>query len=130
MLALLLFSFSAAVCVNVFVQAKTLNTKSHELNQSVLLTQNAAECFQASRGDLYQMNGLLKGKTENNVLSVAYDSDWKTTEKENAVYLLTISLSNQSDNILLASVSMYKGDAVLYQLHAQTLKTSYTGGGL
>lgn len=125
MLALLFFAFSAAVCVHVFVQAKTLNTQSHALNQSVLLTQNAAECFQATGGDINLLNVYLKGSVNDNQLTLTYDKNWIKTEPNNAFYVLTITRTEATASFASATVVMSEGGAVIYQLTVHSSPVSH-----
>ena len=49
---LLVFSISAAICLQVFAGARRISDESHRLDVAVMQAQTAAECWKASHGDL------------------------------------------------------------------------------
>ena len=62
-LAILFFSLSGSVCVQLFIQAHTLSNNSVVLNHSILQAQNIAETFYGCNGDIDEMMALLNTDT-------------------------------------------------------------------
>ena len=83
-LAILFFSLSGSVCVQLFIQAHTISNNSVVLNHSILQAQNIAETFYGCNGDTDEMMTLLNAGTngskqdgENSTtLSFLYDSNF------------------------------------------------------
>ncbi|MCL2754500.1 MAG: type II secretion system GspH family protein [Oscillospiraceae bacterium] len=48
------FSFAAAICVSMFVQARSDSAQSRDLTNAVIMAQNAAEIFKAGGGQTLQ----------------------------------------------------------------------------
>lgn len=62
-LAILFFSLSGSVCVQLFIQAHTISNNSVVLNHSILQAQNIAETFYGCNGDVDEMMTLLNADT-------------------------------------------------------------------
>jgi hypothetical protein len=116
-IVLLFFSFSAAVCVNIFAKAKLLSEQSYELNKSVIAAQNAAECF-AADSDTSLLSSALGGTEDNNTVKVFYGKDWEKTDSANAVYTLSVDLSESGEGMRTACINISRGDTVIYSLNA------------
>ena len=56
---LLVFSISAAVCLQVFSGAKKISEESRKLDAAVMKAQTIAECWKASHGDLEETAEML-----------------------------------------------------------------------
>ncbi|MDR2357792.1 MAG: hypothetical protein LBD92_06920 [Oscillospiraceae bacterium] len=81
-IALLLFAFCAAICVQIFVGAKFRTRDSEALSKSVFLASSAAELYKAYGGDLDKMRGAYgEGHSwlRDGLLSVYYDENWNET---------------------------------------------------
>ena len=63
---LLVFSVSAAICLQVFTGARRISDESHRLDVAVMQAQTAAECWKASHGDLKETAERMGGVSENN----------------------------------------------------------------
>ena len=63
---LLVFSVSAAICLQVFAGARRISDESHRLDVSVMLAQTAAESWKASHGDLNETAERMGAVPENN----------------------------------------------------------------
>ena len=80
LLMLLVFSVSAAVCLQVFAGAKRISEDSRKLDAAVMHAQTAAECWKSSHGDLAVMAdklGVLPAETE---FSLYDEENWLHTE--------------------------------------------------
>jgi len=120
-IVLFFFSLCTAICVNIFAKAKTLSTQSYELNNSVLVVQNAAECFKATDADAREIALLLGGIQNNNVVSVTYNENWNTTKSSNYTYKLIININTTQKNMASADLNVIKNTATLYSLSVSTL---------
>jgi type II secretory pathway pseudopilin PulG len=79
-IALLLFAFCAAICVQIFMGAKFRTRDSEALSKSVFLASSAAELYKAYGGDLDELRGAY-GKNSaslyDGLLIVYYDENWE-----------------------------------------------------
>ena len=76
-IALLLFAFCAAICVQVFVSARQKAQDSEALSHSVFLATSAAECYKSTNGDMTKVAALLGVNSDGGaVLGIRYDADW------------------------------------------------------
>lgn len=84
-LAILFFSLSGSVCVQLFIQAHVISNNSVVLNHSILQAQNIAETFYGCNGDVDEMMILLNANTngsrqdgeDSTILSFLYDPDFE-----------------------------------------------------
>ncbi|MDR1589155.1 MAG: hypothetical protein LBS51_03070 [Oscillospiraceae bacterium] len=101
-IALLLFAFCAAICVQIFVGAKFRTRESEALSKSAFLASSAAELYKAYGGDLDAMQDAY-GKSHalslyDGLLNVFYDERWEETINPvfdsqfggRAAYILTV----------------------------------------
>ena len=76
-IALLLFAFCAAICVQIFVSARQKAQDSENLSHSVFLATSAAECYKATNGDMKKVAALLGVNSDGgDILVIQYDADW------------------------------------------------------
>lgn len=52
LIAILVFAFTAAICMRIFVYAKQTADSAGDISIAVMSSQNAAECYKAYYGDL------------------------------------------------------------------------------
>ena len=74
LIMLLVFSISAAICLQVFAGARRISDESRRLDLAVMQAQTAAECWKASHGNLDKTAELLNAKAEKNGFSI-YDEE-------------------------------------------------------
>ena len=74
LIMLLVFSISAAICLQVFAGARRISDESRKLDMAVMQAQVAAECWKATCGDLDETADYFGVKAENDRFSV-YDAD-------------------------------------------------------
>ena len=75
---LLVFSVSAAICLQVFAGARRISDASRRLDIAVMQAQTAAECWKASYGDLEKTAEYMGTEAEENGFSL-YDEKEKMT---------------------------------------------------
>jgi hypothetical protein len=118
-IALLLFAFCAAICVQIFVGAKFRTQDSEALSKSVFLASSAAELYKAYGGDLERLRGAY-GKNSASLydgrLVVYYDENWEETMNPmlssdrkiafgGGVHTMTIADKSGAE----AEIAVYKG---------------------
>ena len=75
---LLVFSNSAAVCLQVFSGAKKISEESRKLDAAVMQAQTIAECWKASHGDLKETTEMM------NVIPA--ETGFKVYDEESQLY--------------------------------------------
>jgi type II secretory pathway pseudopilin PulG len=81
-ISLLLFSFCAAICIQIFNAASKRARDSEALNRAVFLVTQAAELYKASGGDLKKVHeeyGIIHSSLWGVELVVYYDENWNET---------------------------------------------------
>lgn len=77
---LLIFSISAAVCLQVFVGARRIADESRKLDAAVIQAQTVAEYWKASHGDLKETAEYMGVLPEENGFSVYNEEEWTHLE--------------------------------------------------
>ena len=77
---LLVFSISAAVCLQVFSGAKKISEESRKLDAAVMQAQTAAECWKASYGDLEKTAEMLHVIPSDTGFKLYDEENWLHTE--------------------------------------------------
>lgn len=90
LIGLLVFSLTAAICLQIFVGAHQISSESNALNIAVIKAQNGAESFKASGGDLEETAKLLGGDlieedNVNNVVWKHFDSGFTLEVRQVAI---------------------------------------------
>lgn len=121
-ITILLFSISSAVCVKLFVESRLLTNSTEELNHAVEKSQEYAETFRGTDGDINSILALYPsansdGKT---YIQFFYDSNFtETINQTNASYSCNIKINNVSS---LASMDIIfirlKDQTEVYKLNA------------
>ena len=110
MMAILLFSLAATVCVQVFVKSHTLEKESTDLSHAVFASSSVAEIFRNS--DDYTV--LLKkefplAKSDERSLQIFYDKEWEPVAESEAEYQLLFVTDRDTDlvtgRITVSSIS-------------------------
>lgn len=111
---ILFFSIAAAVCINMFTQAKIVSGKSTELTMALLSAQQAAETFKSSGGDKEATGQRLGAQIEGENLIVTYNSDWEQTDTQPA-YTMRIACS-QDGGLKTADILIQGGQEEIYRV--------------
>ena len=99
-IAILFFSLAAAVCVRLFVKSRMISRDAQELNRALNLTTTAAEVFRSDTDmELYLKESELSYQKDSDGSSffVYYNEDWSNCEAEDAVYCLTIAITEDTE---------------------------------
>ena len=112
MMAILLFSLAATVCVQVFVKSHTLEKESTELSQAVFASTSVAEIFRSSDdyAEILQEQFPFADIT-NDCIKIYYADNWVPVASSDASYQLTFA-TKSSDGFLYGYlyVSEYGND--------------------
>ena len=105
-IALLLFAFCAAICMQVFASARQKAQDSENLSHSVFLATSAAECYKATNGDLARVAELLgDGRVGANAVTIQYDAEWNVLGENNEGYKFYLFLQKNSDNTVSIEIA-------------------------
>lgn len=77
---LLVFSISAAVCLQVFAGAKRISDESQRLDFACMEAQKAAEYWKATHGDLAETAEQMGALPDGNSFSIFYEEEWLRME--------------------------------------------------
>lgn len=119
MIAILLFSLSAAICIQIFVKSHTIEKKSTELNQAVFAASSIAEIIRSGEDyeDILWEEYPLTEETEN-VFYIYFDQVWESVSSTEASYVLTLEAKENTNfitgQITVSPVSQL--DAPIYEL--------------
>ena len=107
MIAILLFILSAAICIQVFVKAHTIEVKSTNLNEAVLASESVAEIFRSDEDfEMLLSDTLQADKLADDRFQIYYDKNWEITSASDSAYVLEVTLSEETNfqigNILVA----------------------------
>jgi len=94
MLSLVFFSLVAGICIQFFVHSHLLSQEAAHLNNAVVLSQNMAEEFRATNGEI--------GET-----TTYYDRNWQVTSKEEASFTGTLRVIEETPDLITASIVVY-----------------------
>ena len=122
MIAILLFSLSAAVCVQVFVKSHTIKEKSTELSQAVLISASVAETIR-SEGTFFKTlsNEFPLIESDDDVIYIYYDAKWQPTSSSYAAYVLRLETKLDS-TVLTGTITVCKNasdDSPIYELEVK-----------
>ncbi len=80
-IALLFFSLASTVCIRLFVKSHTLSQDTQNLNYAVTQSQNLAEAFLGTEGDMEQLKSLFHGShlSNDNQLLTILEGDYTST---------------------------------------------------
>ena len=91
-IVIMFFSLSAAICMQIFAQAKTKTDYSRNVTNAAFAAESIADMYKAKDGDLKAIAEKLDvdKKTENS-LEIYYDNDWNTVSKNNAKFVIRVT---------------------------------------
>ena len=106
MIIILVFTFAAAVCTQIFASAYNMSMESRELTMSSMNAQTIAEEFKAGKPDIEPLY---------------FDRDWTATDKAGAYYTIKLEDQNDSSSMRQAYVNVYKDkeSSSIFSLHVK-----------
>lgn len=124
-LNLVLFTLCAAVCLQVFAQAKIQSDTSSALSRASLQSQSIAEVFKASGGDLQQMSESLRGEIKDGTLYLHFDENNEQIPSGDAAVLQISCAVSEQDGMKTAEINSVLRGKEIYSLQAK----AYVKGG-
>ena len=79
-IALMFFSFAAAICLQIFIGANGFSRDASNKSRAVIESQNIAECFKAADGDMDETARLLGCGVQDGGIELWYDDEWNRVE--------------------------------------------------
>ncbi|MBQ7103597.1 MAG: hypothetical protein IJN89_06020 [Anaerotignum sp.] len=104
---LLVFSVSAAVCLQVFSGAKKISEESRKLDAAVMQAQNIAECWKASHGNL--------NETAEMLFVIPDETGFKLYDEENWLHTEVIC----EDAVI--NIAVFSGEEEIYSLACEAV---------
>lgn len=111
---ILFFSIAAAVCTNMFAQAKAVSAQSTELTMALMEAQEAAETFKNAGGDPMAVGEKLGAREDGEHLVAYFDEGWEQTDGQ-PVYSMKMDFSEEN-GLRHADISVYKGNEEIYRI--------------
>lgn len=106
-IAILFFSLASTICIQLFAKAHLLSKKTVNENYAVTQSQNLAEIFRATEGNLSEMSKLLSNaQISDNTLTLYFTSDWASCTEADAGYVATLKSSITVDNFQKAEIDV------------------------
>lgn len=111
-IAILFFSISAVICIQLFVASYSISRKSETLNAAMLQAQTAAEYFRAADGDIDSLCGTLplKQVSENEYICY-FDKNGVFDTRNFSDYAMKIVYSKPESNLGCIDISVYSIDS-------------------
>lgn len=118
-IVILFFSLSAAVCLQLFVKAHTLDEKTVEQYNTVVWCQNLAELYTEYDGDVNAMSMPLSEYMPyitGSVMSIALDKEWEPFDGREGDFniILTSSSLDEEKGLIRANIEVQSGNTLLY----------------
>ena len=130
-LSILIFSVASAVCVRLFVKARSLSDTASELKMAVLQADSAAQSIRASGGDIDSLLAFFpEAEPDGSRLLVGYDEEWSLCPPDGALYCMTLTISRQGRQISAAiQVESDRRQEPLYSLSVRYFLSPRVQGG-
>jgi len=134
MIVIVVFAFCAAVCVKLIGEAHVISTRNNDIKNAIITVESAAECFKAFSGDMPKIAEILGGTyNEQTVLTVYYDDEWRISNQEEAVYIMSIINHNDPAKkpLITADIQVRRttGDDILTLTVSVVAGANSTKGG-
>ena len=113
LIAMLVFTFTAAICMRIFVYAKMTADSAGNLSAAVTSVQNAAECYKAYKGDLELVTQALGQDSDTSGGYIEYNID------ENLILKLTPDADTPKNKCGISVISA-EGEEI-YSITVSTL---------
>lgn len=108
-IVILFFSLASTVCIQLFTKSHLLSKQTVNENHAVIHTQNLAECFLATEGDIAQMKSLLMTSspdTSEDSVSLFFDEEWQECSEENASYYASLMIHPEDAGLIAADITV------------------------
>lgn len=108
-LALLFFALASTVCLRLFTKAHALSKQTVNENHAVIHTQNLAEAFLATEGNMKEIKALFPNADMNesdNVLMLFFDKNWNVCSLSEANFHASLTLLPATDGLITADIAV------------------------
>lgn len=128
-LAILFFSLASAVCMQLFVKARTLSQKTSEQNHAMSIAKSAASVFEAGNGTLDSLlSEYPHSQTAGTTLTVYYNDQWEPCSSKESDYRMTLKLDPQENGLTLADIQIVDArQTELFELTASNYQSRKAG---
>lgn len=103
---LLVFAFSAAVCLQVFALSDRRSERNEARDRAVLQAECAAEVLKSCHGDVSRAAALHLGRHEDGLWRISFDGEWNATDGSACYTLLAEPLESTQTLLGLALISV------------------------
>ncbi len=107
---LLVFSISAAICLQVFAGARRIADESRRLDTAVMMAQTAAETWKATHGDLEETAERMQVQAEEDSFSVYNEDEW-----------IRIHVNCEGTT---ANISVFHGEKEIFSLSSEAVMSN------
>lgn len=120
-IAILIFSLSSALCVQLFAKAHLLSNKTKDLNHAISLCESVAEVYYGVNGDIEQIQKILDpnqlSSYSDHQIIFYYNNNFELCTNSQFSYQLSFS-TRREDLLELADINMTKtsSDEKIYGL--------------
>ena len=105
-IAILFFSMASTVCIQLFAKSHLLSKETVNLNHAVIWSQNLAESYLATEGDMETLSSLFETavyERETATITLFFDKDWNATSQDSADYAAKLVAYPEDDNRLISA---------------------------
>ena len=101
-IVIMFFSLSAAICMQIFANAKVKADYSRDVTNAAFVAESVAEIYKESNGNLESVAEKYKGTFETNaILVIHFDKEWQVTDTDTdtdtAKYTMTLTESGEGN---------------------------------
>lgn len=97
-IVIMFFSLSAAICMQIFANAKVKADYSRNVTNASFAAESVAEIYKESHGSLKAVAEKYKGAFEtDSIFVVHFDKEWQVTDADKAKYTMTLTESGEGN---------------------------------
>ena len=101
-LNIFIFVICISICYSLLIYSSIKRNRVVVLDKAVIVATDISERYKNSSGDIEELCSNVGGEIEENNLYLYYDKDFnRVNEKENAVYLLHLSIEDDFAKLIL-----------------------------
>lgn len=115
-IAILFFSLAGALCMQLFLKARTLSAETSNQNHALTQAKNAAAVFETGDGTLDGIARFFSGSLlsdSGRELTVYYDKSWDFCEESDSSFQMRIVLEETSGSLRYGTAAVFDGDEKL-----------------
>ena len=120
-IALMFFSFAAAICLQIFIGANSFSRDASNKSRAVIESQNIAECFKAADGDVHEAARLLGCDAQNGGIELWYDNEWNRVEGSGE-FQASLYVTQEEDIFTRAFLQVRQADNTLIEYEVAALE--------